>query len=680
MFRALVWLLVLASPARAQFGPKQTLFRNSVQAWNGSLDVHGVASGTITGPTGATTQYNIDQHVSGTLKLDQYNPLIGGWTGTLDGTITITESSILTFACTVTNTLTASSSAATDFLGQPLKFNLTFDIGSDTWSLWPSNDSINGTNKSVQNCAGQESTSTAINPMRFMPINMTMRFPFPASGFDLVGASQVLCDSCGNSASATVAYTFTYNLKSTTNPCDYTLSTPSLTVLATSTTGSFTINTQAGCTWTALPNVPWIVVTSGASGSGNGTVNFSVQSNNGAPRSGGITAGGQTFLITQAGQGARFIPVTPCRIADTRNANGSFGGPTMAGGVSRTFNVPQSACNIPSTALAYSLNVTVVPHAPLGYLTLSPTGQARPFVSTLNSPSGKVLANAAIVPAGTNGGIDVFVTDSTDVILDINGYFAPPGATAGLAFYPVTPCRVADTRNATGTFGGPFLAGGASRSFPVPSSACGIPATAQAYSLNATVVPKGSLSYLTLWPTGQAQPFVSTLNSFDGSIVANAAIVPAGTGGAISAFVTDATELVLDINGYFAPPSAGGIYFYPVTPCRVADTRNAAGTFGGPTMPGGSSRSFPVPASGCGIPSAALAYSMNATVVPAGPLSYLTLWPSGASQPFVSTLNSFAGLIVANAALVPSGASGGVSAFVTNTTDLVLDINGYFAP
>lgn len=680
MLGALLWLLALASPARAQFGPKQTLFRNSVKSWKGSLDVHGTASGLITGPTGATTQYNIDQHVSGTLTLDHYNPLTGGWTGTLDGAITITETSILTFACTVTNTLTASSSAATGFLGQPLTFNLTLDTGSDTWSLWPSNDSINGSNKSVQNCAGQQSTSTAINPMRFMPINLKMGFPFPASGFDLVGSGQVYCDGCGNSASAAVTYTFTYNLKSTANPCDYTLSTPGQTVLAGSTTGSFTINAPADCTWTALANVPWIAVTSGGSGSGNGTVNFSVQSNDGAPRSGGVAVGGQTFTITQAGQGARFIPVTPCRIADTRNANGSFGGPTMAGGLSRTFNVPQSACNIPTTALAYSLNVTVVPHAPLGYLTLSPTGQARPFVSTLNSPSGKVLANAAIVPAGTNGGIDVFVTDSTDVILDINGYFALPDSATGLAFYPVTPCRVADTRNAAGVFGGPLLSGGSSRSFSVPSSACGIPASAQAYSLNATVVPRGALSYLTLWPTGQSQPFVSTLNSFDGSIVANAAIVPAGTGGAISAFVTGTTDLVLDINGYFAPPSAGGIYFYPVTPCRVADTRNPVGTFGGPSMPGASSRSFPVPAAGCGIPSAAQAYSMNATVVPAEPLSYLTLWPSGAPQPFVSTLNSFAGLIVANAALVPAGTNAAVSAFVTNKTDLVLDINGYFAP
>jgi hypothetical protein len=67
------------------------------------------------------------------------------------------------------------------------------------------------------------------------------------------------------------------------------------------------------------------------------------------------------------------------------------------------------------------------------------------------------------------------------------------------------------------------------------------------------VVPDGLLSYLTAWPTGSAQPFVSTLNSFDGSVVANAAIVPAGTDGAISVYVTDRTHVIIDINGYFAP-------------------------------------------------------------------------------------------------------------------------------
>ena len=71
-----------------------------------------------------------------------------------------------------------------------------------------------------------------------------------------------------------------------------------------------------------------------------------------------------------------------------------------------------------------------------------------------------------------------------------------------------------------------------------------------------TVVPQGPLGYLTAWPTGQTQPVVSTLNSLDGTVLANAAIVPAGTGGAVSFFASDTTDLVVDINGYFASPGA----------------------------------------------------------------------------------------------------------------------------
>jgi hypothetical protein len=81
----------------------------------------------------------------------------------------------------------------------------------------------------------------------------------------------------------------------------------------------------------------------------------------------------------------------------------------------------------------------------------------------------------------------------------------------------------------------------------------GIPSNAKAYALNVTVVPTGFLGYPTTWPTGQSQPYVSTLNSYAGTVVANAAIVPAGTDGAISVFVTANTDLIIDINGYFAP-------------------------------------------------------------------------------------------------------------------------------
>jgi sugar lactone lactonase YvrE len=379
--------------------------------------------------------------------------------------------------------------------------------------------------------------------------------------------------------------------------------------------------------------------------------------------------------------GSRFVPITPCRVVDTRDNNGPFGGPTPAAGSTRSFAIPQGGCNIPPTAEAYAVNVTVVPVGPLNYLTLWPTGQAQPLVSTLNSFSGAIVANAAVVPAGAGGAVSVFVSDESDVVLDINGYFDSTGSTPSFSFYAAPPCRIADTRNPTGEFGGPSMFSGQSRDFPIPLSACGTPSSASAYSLNVTVVPSQPLGFLTISPTGPARPFVSTLNSLNGAVVANAAIVPGGTNGSISVYVTGPTDVILDTNGYFAPPgSPNALSFYPVAPCRVADTRNAAGPFGGPEMEAGTLRSFAVPASSCAVPSNALAYSVNVTVVPDARLNYLTVWATGSGQPFVSTLNSFDGRVLANAALVPTGTSGAISVFVTDRTHVVLDINGYFAP
>jgi hypothetical protein len=84
---------------------------------------------------------------------------------------------------------------------------------------------------------------------------------------------------------------------------------------------------------------------------------------------------------------------------------------------------------------AYSLNVTAIPPSssglpqPLGSLTMWPTGQAQPLVSTLNAPTGTVTANAAVLPAGTRGSVSVFAANDTDLLLDVNGYFAPKGST-----------------------------------------------------------------------------------------------------------------------------------------------------------------------------------------------------------------------------------------------------------
>ena len=142
-----------------------------------------------------------------------------------------------------------------------------------------------------------------------------------------------------------------------------------------------------------------------------------------------------------------------------------------------------------------------------------------------------------------------YATSDTDLIIDINGYFAPTG-TGGLSLYAVQPCRVLDTRHGGG--GQPF-SGTLSPPVDVVNSQCGVSSRAQAYVFNATVVPVGSLGYLTLWPDGENQPLVSTLNAADGSVTNNMAIVPAGTAGKVDAFANGLTQLLLDISGYFAP-------------------------------------------------------------------------------------------------------------------------------
>jgi len=393
-----------------------------------------------------------------------------------------------------------------------------------------------------------------------------------------------------------------------------------------------------------------------------------------------------TGTITNTGA-LRFIPVTPCRVLDTRGAFGVFGGPMMPANSSRDVPIPSGPCGIPATAQAYSLNVTAVPPGQLTYLTVWPSGQTQPNVSTLNSFDGRIVANAAIVPAGTNGSITMYASNQTHVILDIDGYFVPANTVNSLPFNALTPCRVVDTRSATlgALLGAPFMSGGTTRSFPLLSSSCGIPSSALAYSLNITVVPRTTLGFLTTWPTGQAQPGSSTLNSSDGAVVANAAIVPAGSGGAINVFVQNDTDVIIDVNGYFGQPTTSSaqsnLSLYTLTPCRVADTRGNGftGLYGPPPFLANTVRVFPMYGQ-CSVPSTAQAFSLNFTVLPNGPLNFMTAWPQGQPQPAASTLNSSLGKVVANAALVPSGIGGAISVYSSNATDLVLDINAYFAP
>jgi hypothetical protein len=132
-----------------------------------------------------------------------------------------------------------------------------------------------------------------------------------------------------------------------------------------------------------------------------------------------------------------FVAMPPCRVVDTRTIGqgltGAFGPPSLSGGVSRTFPILSSTtCTIPAVAQAYSVEMTVVPPGPLAYVTAFPTGQSAPIAAiTVESPQGFMASNTGVIPAGTNGSVDVYASNPTDVVIDINGYYASIYGVAG---------------------------------------------------------------------------------------------------------------------------------------------------------------------------------------------------------------------------------------------------------
>jgi hypothetical protein len=131
---------------------------------------------------------------------------------------------------------------------------------------------------------------------------------------------------------------------------------------------------------------------------------------------------------------------------------------------------------------------------------------------------------------------------------------ATPTPLPGINFYTVVPCRVLDTRDASGPLGGPSLSGGNSRTFIIINS-CGIPPGAVAVSVNiAETQPQGA-GHLRIYPAGSPLPNVSAINFSAGQTRSNNAILSLGAGGGISVYAGigagQTVDFVLDVNGYF---------------------------------------------------------------------------------------------------------------------------------
>lgn len=475
--------------------------------------------------------------------------------------------------------------------------------------------------------------------------------------------------------------------------CVYTLGVSGMSAAATGGPGSVTVTTAAGCPWTVSSTDSWVVIHSSPDNSGPGVVAFSVLGNTASnQRVSNLTIAGRVYTITQSGTatggtGLTFAALPPCRILETREIynfegrTGAFGPPYLRAAETRTLPMTSSnICAIPTTAKAYVVNITIVPRGAVDYVTVWPAGEARPNVWSIRSPDGNIVANSAIVKAGVNGAISVYSSNNTDILMDVTGYFTDSAPTS-LVYYPVTPCRVIETREAyrpAGLFGAPSMTSRETRAFRFPDYApCALPAGVAAYSMTITAVPKGPLQYLTAWPAGLAQPNVSSINSPAGRVLANSVILPASPDGSINVHAFNATDFLIDVNGYFAPDDGvNGQYYYPVTQCRASDSTTGGGIYGDD-----STRTIDVPAApGClGIPASARGYALNVTALPSGnPMPFLTAYPAGENFPNASILNAFEGQIVTNSAIIPAGEGGKINLYAYRRTHVVVEVSGYF--
>ena len=113
-----------------------------------------------------------------------------------------------------------------------------------------------------------------------------------------------------------------------------------------------------------------------------------------------------------------------------------------------------------------------------------------------------------------------------------------------------------DTRPAAGfpvPFGAPKLASSSTRGFPITAS-CGVPATAAAVQFNVAVTNTEGAGYLTLFPQGAARPTASSINYAAGQTLSNAATIAIGVGGEVSVYCRTATDMIVDVTGYFEGP------------------------------------------------------------------------------------------------------------------------------
>lgn len=382
----------------------------------------------------------------------------------------------------------------------------------------------------------------------------------------------------------------------------------------------------------------------------------------------GSPAFGDSF-VPQAPSGT-FTPILPLRLADTRATSSAIR-------TGSALVVPVQGTGLPTgTAIsAVSVNVTATNATGAGFLTAYPCGQAVPSTSTVNFAAGETAANASVVPI-SNGSLCLYGSAGpngrVDAIVDVTGWYNSSRGTDGARFNPVSPTRLEDTRDSVRLEPGDVLIVQVGGRDDLPSSLTGAVMTL-------TAVDPQSDGYLTAYPCDRTRPSTSSVNYNAGEVVANTATVGVSSGGAVCIYTYAATDVVVDLIGWFGAIIASandvdtGTRFTGIVPQRVYDTRNSSGA-----LPDDGTLVVAI-AGRAGVPVTAVsAVAVNVTVVNPSGDGYATVFPCNQPAPLASTVNYATGETVANATLAAIAGNGTICVKAQRSSHIVVDVTGWF--
>ena len=366
------------------------------------------------------------------------------------------------------------------------------------------------------------------------------------------------------------------------------------------------------------------------------------------------------------GDAGVFIPVTPARAFDTRTV-----AIPLAAGSPRAVDLSSI---VPAGATAVALNTTAVDPSAAGFARVWSVDDGMPDTSMLNFVAGETVANATISRIGARRSVNVYSQVDADLVLDVVGYWMPRYSSAAGRFVPITPTRLLDTRD------GPAKpAAGTVTTLDVHArSDLGLE-HASAVAVTVTVAEPEAPGYVTTWPGAPPRPLASSLNvNASGELRTNMSIVGVGTDGTISLFNQSATQLVVDIVGWFTDDSADvsrhGL-LEAGSPLRADDSRTtAAGPLKVRVPRIGMVNCCLPTATTTGSPPTAVVYNLTAANTAAA--GFLTAYPvsAGASVPLASSVN-FDGPDQRRASLAMTPTVDGTVALYANVrTDYVIDL------